>query len=120
MEEQRPAPACAGLGELLCRQHPEREARVHERLGQFVGCLLATRDDLVRESALVGMGHAFVDAVERASLEEVGRVDRVTRSPKLLCERRETCGLTLRMVEQQHLCHVRRKDRQSTPSTALY
>ena len=111
---------CAGLGKLLCRHHPERKARVNERLGQFVGCVFATRDDLIREPDLGGVGHAFVDAVKGATLKEVGRVNRVTCSPQITCERREPIGLTLRMVEQQNLCHFasvlvpgRRKHRQS-------
>src|SRR4030095_7775297 len=99
IEKQRAACACASLGKLLRRHDPEREACVDERLGQFFCCLLAALDDLVRKSDLGGVGHALVDAVERATVEQIGRVNRVTGSPQLLCERREPISLTLRMVE---------------------
>ena len=88
VEEERSARAGAGLSELLRRDHAEREARVDESLRKVV-CRSDTALEQLREADLADVRHALVDAVERAAVEQVGRVDRVARLPQLVREGRE-------------------------------
>ena len=102
--EQGAAGAGPGLGELLGGHHPEREAGVDD-----VGT-----DPLSRGHAALGEraearfareGHAVLDGVERAPVEQVGRVHRVPRLSNLLGERPHSVGQPLDMVVQDNLSH---------------
>lgn len=104
MEEQR----CAGSGPCLCellrRQHAEREPRVDEIDGQFVGDADTALAHLV-EPGLFDVGETLVDALERASPEQVRCVYGVPGLPKVVGERADTGGQPLCVMKQQDLSH---------------
>ena len=103
----RTAAPLAGLRESLRREHAKREAGVDQLIGKSVRRLRAALDDLLGEADLRGVSHSFLDACERATVEKIGRVYGVAAASQLVCKCLEAFGLTLRVVEKQHLCHSR-------------
>ncbi len=56
-------------------------------------------------------GHALLDRVERAPVEQVGRVHGVPRLPQLVGERPHSLGQPLDVVVQHNLGHLRSSSR---------
>jgi hypothetical protein len=104
VEQDRPACAGSRLGQRLRGHHAQREARVHDIGGQFLGLLRTETDDLP-ETHLPRVGDALVDGFERLPLEQVRRVDRVTRQAQLVGEREEPGRLPLGGMEQDDRRH---------------
>ncbi len=104
--EQGAAGAGPGLGELLGGHHPEREAGVDDvgadRLSRGHPALCERS-----EARFAREGHAVLDRVERAPVEQVGRVHRVPRLPELVGERPHPVGQPLNVVVQDNLGHLR-------------
>ncbi len=105
VEEQGSAGSGPCLCELLRRQHAEREPGVDELGRQFVGDADAALPHLV-ESDLTDVGETLVDALERASVEQVRRVHDVAGGPQVVGERAHAGGQPLCVVEQQDLGHT--------------
>src|ERR1017187_8878816 len=86
IEEQRPLRARPRLRQLLGREHPEREAGVHQPGGQSFDGLVTAPDHLVGEADLLGMTHPLLQGAEGAAIEQVGRVDGVPGTAQLVGE----------------------------------
>jgi hypothetical protein len=106
VEKERPAGARPGLGELLSRQHAQREAGVDEFPRQRLRRSHAVLDDRVEPAHVLDVCEAVVDRAEGAPVEEIGRVDGVAGVVQLVRERVETRGLALCVMEEQHVCHL--------------
>jgi hypothetical protein len=102
------APAAPGrvLRQLLCRQHAEREAGEDQVRPQAVGGPYPTRGDGF-EPDVPGVADTGIEVVERLAQVQVGDVDGVAGTSERVGERDDARRTSLRMVEQQHLCHVR-------------
>lgn len=85
-EEQCSAGSRPRLCKLLRRQHSEREPSVDELGRQFVGAADAALAHFV-EPDLTDVGKTLVDALKRASVEQVRRVHDVTTRPQVVGER---------------------------------
>jgi hypothetical protein len=59
------------------------------------------------EARFAREGHALLDGVERAPVEQVGRVHRVPGLPQLVGERPHSVGQALDVVIQHNLAHPR-------------
>jgi hypothetical protein len=106
VHEQGSASPGPGLRELLGGHDAEREAGVdgvasntlgggHPALGQRA------------EPRFACEGHALLDRVERAPVEEIGRVHGVPRLPQLVGERPDSLGQPLDVVVQHNFGHLR-------------
>jgi hypothetical protein len=101
-----PARARTRLCELLRREDAERETAVDELVRQRLRGALATGENLVRKPEFLGVAHPLLDRRERPAVKEIWRVDGVAARPQLVREGVEASGLTLRVVEQQHVGHL--------------
>ena len=99
VEEQGSTGSGPCLCELLRRQHAEREPGVYELGGQLVGDADAALPHVV-ESDLTDVGDTLVNALERASVEQVRRVHGVPGGPQVVGERAHAGGQPLCVVEQ--------------------
>ena len=93
-----------GLCELLGGHHAEREAGVddlgaHALAGRHAALGQRTEPDVA------GEGHAVVDRLERAPVEQVGRVDGVPGLADLVGERLHSLGQPLDVVVQDNIAH---------------
>src|SRR5579871_5324724 len=109
MEQQRAPGSGPGLGQLLGREHAEREPRVHQVVGQAVDGADAPFDH-VPEADRLDVGKPLLDAAERAALEQVRRVDGVLGVPKLVGEGGNARGQALRVVKENYLSHLSTPD----------
>lgn len=100
VEEQGSTGSGPCLCQLLRRQHTEREPGIDELGRQFIGDADAALPHVV-ESDLTDVGETLIDALERASVEQVRRVHDVTGGPQVVGERAHTWGQPLCVVEQQ-------------------
>src|SRR5262249_42060978 len=105
VEQERPGGAWAGLRQLLCGQHTEREAAVDDLAGQVVRFARSALDQ-VSEADLRCVRHAFVDRRKRPTVEQVRCVHRVTDVSQFVCKPLEAFRLTLCVVEEEHLGHL--------------
>ena len=64
------------------------------------------RSRISSNAGLLDVGHALVDAAERAALEQVRRVNGVAGRPQLVGEGADAGRQPLSVVEQQDLGHV--------------
>ena len=95
----------AGLGQLLRRQHPQREAGVHDPAGKLVRGANPALDDFA-EADLPGEHHTLIEGVEGAAVVEVWSVHTVPGSTQCIGEGEEPRRLTVCVVEQQDLSHL--------------
>jgi hypothetical protein len=106
VDEQGPAGTGAGLRELLGDRDPEGEAGVDGLGADPVGggdAALGQR----AEPRFTREGHAVLDRVEGAPVEEVGRVHGVACLPQLAGERLHSVGQPLDVVVQHDFGHLR-------------
>ena len=105
VEEQRTSRPGTRLGQLLRREHPQGEAGVNELGREAIRRPRPSRDHLA-EPDLPGVRDAFVDSVEGAALEQIGRVNGVAGPAQIIGEREETRRPPQDVVEHQNFGHV--------------
>ena len=104
MKQQRSLGAGPRLGQLLRRQHAEREPGVDDLVRQVFSGKLAAFDDGV-EADLFGVGDAVVQAGEGLAVVQVGHGHLVAGPAQLVCELADPGGEALGVMEQNDVGH---------------